>query len=640
MSTRNERLSATAALSPVVPDALAKLVPHPSAPPAAVHSSEPAAWNENGPHPHTSLVRSASTAAFDHVVAASPVMVRSQIYSRTISADGRLPHGPGIPLSPPGSSQNLPSLAHQMPHAALPPRDPHHAPRDSHHHHSTHSLVTSSSSSGSFSEGTSPGYSPPMSPSPTLHLRHTPQLLPVHHQHDLAGLPERLSSNHVDMASFLTVNSAQVASQLLHDYQETRSQIKKPAVLLAGATGSGKSALVNAVFGSCIAQVGVGAPLTQYFTRFDDDRRPIALFDAKGLECGEDLDRSILDIKDFIQRHSPTSEKPIHVLWYVINSATSRFQPFEARILKELFCDIPLVILLNKADCSTDADRKKLHQVIEELNLPNLRGIFDTIAEVSKAPLPTVQRCPRCGDEEGISIKKRTRQLICEACQFTTILTANTGLEEVVKATVEVLDIHIALGFIAAQRVSCSLKAERSCKLIKELHSQIDHCRTPASLSKCVAKTLSQLSIVWDFCYSPSASAEAMANDVCGDVSLSDRLVLLVNQSKELRLEAVALAIMWTEAIRKMTFILVQESLTSSVHSVAPSAVQSPNSTQVSSPTACTAEIAPTTHPAEPAALVEKAVEHAWDNFSEATMRSLLAEIMTSGLDAVLTRHI
>ena len=66
-------------------------------------------------------------------------------------------------------------------------------------------------------------------------------------------------------------------------------------IVLRGATGTGKSSLVNAMFGSNVVKSGSGEPVTQYLEKIHVPAKGITLWDTKGIEAkdyhGMDLNR-------------------------------------------------------------------------------------------------------------------------------------------------------------------------------------------------------------------------------------------------------------------------------------------------------------------------------------------------------------
>ncbi|MDR9778786.1 GTPase, partial [Rhizobium hidalgonense] len=56
-------------------------------------------------------------------------------------------------------------------------------------------------------------------------------------------------------------------------------------ILLMGASGVGKSALVNSFFGIKIAKTGDGKPQTQKLEKFTFEDKGLVLWDTKGIEA-------------------------------------------------------------------------------------------------------------------------------------------------------------------------------------------------------------------------------------------------------------------------------------------------------------------------------------------------------------------
>ena len=127
---------------------------------------------------------------------------------------------------------------------------------------------------------------------------------------------------------------------------------------------------MNKVFGRSVAQTGSGVPITQHFDRYELEDEQVVIYDSKGLEVGEH-DNFIRTTAEFLEKGEG---KDIHVVWYIINSAGSRFQPFEGDVCKSLFNNLPIIFILNKADLSAKTDREQLRQSILALSLGNCIG--------------------------------------------------------------------------------------------------------------------------------------------------------------------------------------------------------------------------------------------------------------------------
>ncbi|WP_231626532.1 GTPase [Helicobacter pylori] len=67
-------------------------------------------------------------------------------------------------------------------------------------------------------------------------------------------------------------------------------------ILLMGATGVGKSSLINALFGQEVAKAGIGKPVTQHLEKYVDEEKGLILWDTKGIEA-EDYQNTIESLK-------------------------------------------------------------------------------------------------------------------------------------------------------------------------------------------------------------------------------------------------------------------------------------------------------------------------------------------------------
>lgn len=78
--------------------------------------------------------------------------------------------------------------------------------------------------------------------------------------------------------------------------QEAEEKKERFNIILFGATGVGKSSLVNAVFGEEIVKSGVGKPVTQHLSKIKVPKKGIVLWDTKGIES-KDYEETINQLK-------------------------------------------------------------------------------------------------------------------------------------------------------------------------------------------------------------------------------------------------------------------------------------------------------------------------------------------------------
>jgi len=356
-------------------------------------------------------------------------------------------------------------------------------------------------------------------------------------------------------------DTSTLVGQLQIQWDKITKTMKKPNVLLTGMTGAGKSSIINRVFEMHIAQTGTGVPITQKFEMFTHPDRPVVLFDAKGLEHGHH-EEFISSMRKFFEEQSKASPTDaIHVIWYVVNSANARFQSFEEILLRDVFRDIPIVVILNKSDISSPEARDQLRSIIEKLQLKNLLGVFDCCAEAKGDTIgENVEVCPKC-KSENISIKPRQKLMICDNCKFQANFgqQSNDGLSQVVVKTVDALPEFTREAFISAQFVNFSLKEERSQVIIREYFSNAQTIRVTATLMEAVSLLLTRLSILWDFREGGPIYCRAAAKSIVGAFSFKDKLSLLLTKKKTFAFETTAMGILWTRCLQKLATMLLHD---------------------------------------------------------------------------------
>ena len=217
-------------------------------------------------------------------------------------------------------------------------------------------------------------------------------------------------------------------------------------IIVAGITGTGKSTLINAVFGSELAKTGSGQPVTEHIDEYTNNDIPIHIWDTVGLELdSEKTAKSIASIKETIAKKASTDDQfdRVHAIWYCINSGSNRYQGTELEFIKELYSThLPFIIVLTQCHGS-----KK-----------NISEFEDKIREIN--------------EQEGLKdisiIQVLAKDYEIEIDEDNTISKRAYGLNNLVDETLRRLPEFIKSGFVAAQRVSKSQKRAQCEDIIYE----------------------------------------------------------------------------------------------------------------------------------------------------------------------------
>ena len=130
---------------------------------------------------------------------------------------------------------------------------------------------------------------------------------------------------------------------------EAKSRYGRFNLAIVGASGVGKSSLVNAIFGRDWAKVGRGLPVTRGVQFYSDDS--LGIWDVEGFEIGSPVppDQQLRNHLDAIAAHS--GDHQISVVWYCVKANDDRLTPADIAMIRELDArGLPVILVLTKVD--------------------------------------------------------------------------------------------------------------------------------------------------------------------------------------------------------------------------------------------------------------------------------------------------
>ncbi len=149
--------------------------------------------------------------------------------------------------------------------------------------------------------------------------------------------------------------------------EHIKKEKPKMNVLLMGATGVGKSSLINALFGKEIAKAGVGKPITQHLEKYIDEQKGLILWDTKGIE-GKDYHDTMQSIKKEMEDSFKTldEKEAIDVAYLCVKETSSRVQERELLSFAKNWNIPTIVVFTNTQAEAGDAFVQETKEIIGE----------------------------------------------------------------------------------------------------------------------------------------------------------------------------------------------------------------------------------------------------------------------------------
>lgn len=209
-------------------------------------------------------------------------------------------------------------------------------------------------------------------------------------------------------------------------------------IIVAGISGTGKSTLINAVFGENMAKTGIGRPITASINDYSIPDVPIRIWDTVGLELNSDKTKaSIKDIRETIANKTASKNQfdRIHAIWYCISSGSHKYLDVESDFVKNLHSiGVPFIIVMTQ--CISEEEDNELEVAIREINQSEGMNDIEVVQVLAKDYNTRLGTIP------------------------------SLGLDRLVDITTNKLPEFIKSGFVAAQRIDVVNKRIESEKII------------------------------------------------------------------------------------------------------------------------------------------------------------------------------
>jgi len=219
--------------------------------------------------------------------------------------------------------------------------------------------------------------------------------------------------------------AADVTRMYREEYAQALNALGRFNLAIFGKTGTGKSTLVNAIFGESVAATGTGRPVTTGLDYYVHPNSILGIYDSRGFETGEAGDRILAALEEIVAstRERGATEQ-IHAAWYTVRWSDRRFEDHQAEFVRRLHnLGLPVLFVLTQVPCNSQGqiheEALEFARYIAGLGLPLAGGgrvfltnarsdpflgtvvfglqelldvTFDTIPEVAVAALSAAQQ--------------------------------------------------------------------------------------------------------------------------------------------------------------------------------------------------------------------------------------------------------
>lgn len=233
--------------------------------------------------------------------------------------------------------------------------------------------------------------------------------------------------------------------QLFHkEFAEAYAEIGRLNLAVFGKTGSGKSTLVNAVFGKNVAPTGIGEPVTKGLNYYIHSSGFLGVYDSEGFETGTSGDSILAGLARIIdaKRAQPVDQR-IHAAWYVVRWSDRRFEKAQQDFVRSISnVGLPVIVVMTQVPARLTPEGLEVH--------------------------PEAREFARYIEDLGLPIRVDGHVYLTNALEDSFTHSVVFGLTELVEATHRVIPDGVAQALTSAQQVDVHRKKEAAAGVIKQ----------------------------------------------------------------------------------------------------------------------------------------------------------------------------
>lgn len=191
-----------------------------------------------------------------------------------------------------------------------------------------------------------------------------------------------------DYKDFLGDSYNEESGEFDHDKAKNKAINEKEQcnIIISGASGVGKSTLINAIFGEEVVKVGVGKPVTQHLEKVAIPEKGICLWDTKGIEAENYQDTMASlenEFRQAIDNANDDGDIP-HIGWVCIKASSDRVEDRDLTLIGLLEKrNIPAIVVFTRVTGKSEREFvEEAKLIIDKEYKDFLRGAYVSVNSV------------------------------------------------------------------------------------------------------------------------------------------------------------------------------------------------------------------------------------------------------------------